>query len=460
VVLVNDVLELPRSPHAEKVTLVNTVPSAMSALLQTGLPSTVRTVCMAGEFLPTELVNRVYAAGVERVFDLYGPTETTTYSTCALRLPGAAATIGKPIANTRVYLLDENLSEVPPGAAGEIFIGGDGVTRGYLNRPELTNERFVILPAIEPQGRLYRTGDWARQTRDGSVVYLGRRDQQVKLGGHRIELGEIESVLRDSSGASDVAVVLQKRDAGDTLVAFVAEREEGQINSKDCIAALRARVPAYMVPSLIVPVASLPRTLNGKVDRKVLSQMREADATPTREAPRDLLEQWLANIWAFRLGKKEIPRDADFFDDLGGHSLIAFEVFTDIELQMGVAMPLATLFQTPTVELLAKAIRRLNWNEPKHITFIAPGSSQKVIYLIGHQPAGLPESLSSSGARVMAVKGGSSADDLTDSIREIAMIEPARPPLVLTTVGVRSKEIRKIASALSHAGFADVSLPS
>ena len=457
VVLVNDILELPRSSHAANVTLINTVPSAMSALLHAGLPSKAKTVCMAGEFLPSDLVDRVCAAGVKRVFDLYGPTETTTYSTCALRMPGTPPTIGNPIANTRIYLVDENLTRVPLGAAGEIFIGGDGVTRGYLHRPELTAERFVTLPAIEPQGRLYRTGDWARQAADGSLIFLGRRDQQVKLRGHRIELGEIESVLRDLTGSSDTAVVIQKREAGDLLVAFVVDTQAHPIDPKHCAEALRERLPAYMVPALIVPVPALPRTPNGKVDRKTLSLMTETGAGHASEPPRDLLEQWLANIWALRLGTNEIPRDAHFFDDLGGHSLAAFEVFTEIESRLGVAMGLATLFEAPTVALLAAVIRKLDWNAPQYIRFLAPGTSQKVIYLIGRPPSGLPKFLSSSCARVMVVGDKGTADASGDLVRDIAMFEAARPALVLRTDGAARKDIRDIVSGLSRAGFADIS---
>jgi amino acid adenylation domain-containing protein len=457
-VLVNDVLELPSCPHAELVTLINTVPSAMSALLQTKLPPSVNTVCMAGEFLPAELVDRVYATGVARVFDLYGPTETTTYSTCALRLPGAPASIGQPIGNTRIYLLDENLLQVPPGALGEIFISGEGVTRGYLDRPELTGERFLTLPAVEPQGRLYRTGDLARQLGDGSLVYLGRRDQQVKLRGHRIELGEMETALREVSGASDVAVVVQKRKAGDTLVAFMVEREAGQTKGKEYLAALRKRLPAYLIPGLIIPVAALPLTPNGKLDRKALSLATEAEFTPANEPPRDLLEQCLANIWAGNLGKKHIARNAQFFDDLGGHSLAAFEIFAAIEMRMGAVMGLATLFQAPTVELLAMAVRRHGWDEPRHLTFLVPGSAEKVIYLVGQQPSVRIDALRTADERVMAVGANGRVDDIEGWVREIASLENNRPALVFATSSTTLEETRKLASKLAHAGFDDISL--
>jgi acyl carrier protein len=458
IVLVNDVLELPTCGHSDKVTMVNTVPSAMNALLQAKLPPSVNTVCMAGEFLPTELVDRVYAAGVERVFDLYGPTETTTYSTCALRIAGAPASIGVPIGNTRIYLLDENLSQVPPGALGEIFIGGEGVTRGYLNRPELTNERFLTLPAIEPQGRLYRTGDLARQFADGSLIYLGRRDQQVKVRGHRIELGEIETVLRESTGASEAAIVVQKRNTDDTLVAFVVDSEPARFNARECIAALRKRLPAYMIPALVLPVTSLPLTPNGKVDKKALSQLTNLESALEFEPPGNLLEQWLANIWAARLDRKRIARNAQFFEDLGGHSLAAFEIFAEMEMRIGVVMGLATLFHAPTVELLARAVRGHGWKEPRYLAFMAPGSAEKVMYLVGEQASVPPEGLRATDERVMAVALKSVLEDPLGCVQEIASLEANRPPLVLAAPESATAVTRKLASKLTQAGFSDISM--
>jgi len=458
VVLVNDVLELPTCPDAEKVTLINTVPSAMSALLQGKLPPSVNTVCMAGEFLPTELVDRVYAAGVQRVFDLYGPTETTTYSTFALRPAGGAANIGMPISNTRIHLLDENSRKVPAGALGEIFIAGDGVCRGYLGRPDLTAERFLTIPEVETEGRLYRTGDLARRRGDGSLVYLGRGDQQVKLRGHRIELGEIESALREVCGASEVAVVVQKRQSGDYLAAFVKEDERAHLNSRECMAALRERLPAYMIPSLMVAVAALPTTPNGKVDRKALSLLTAAESAIENEPPRDLLEQWLANIWAVRLGKKQVARNAQFFDNLGGHSLAAFEIFAEMETRMGVVLGLATLFQASTVELLANVVRRRGWNEPRHLTFLLPGSAEKVIYLIGAQTNAQPENLRSADERVMAITLESVAQDMDGCVGEISSLETHHPGLVLAATDAGSDAARRLQSKLTRAGFSDISI--
>jgi amino acid adenylation domain-containing protein len=225
-VIVDNVLELAGLRSAHPVTLVNTVPSAMTELLRSGeIPATVRTVNLAGEPLSTALVRDLYALGhVARVNDLYGPSETTTYSTFALRAATGAVTIGRPIANTRVYVLGSNGDPVPVGVAGELWIGGAGVARGYLHRPDLTAERFTADP-FSPQAaaRMYRTGDQVRWLTDGTLAYLGRIDHQVKVRGYRIELGEVEHALRQHPAVREVAVVVHEDALGDRrLVAYVA----------------------------------------------------------------------------------------------------------------------------------------------------------------------------------------------------------------------------------------------
>lgn len=458
IVLVNDILELRGAPHADRVTLVNTVPSAMKALLAGGLPPTVRTVCMGGEFLPASLVDSVYAAQVAEVFDLYGPTETTVYSCCARRAPNARPSIGTPIGNTRIYVLDESLRQVPPGVVGELFIGGAGVSRGYLGKPELNAERFFVLPEIEPDGEIYRTGDYARQLDDGSLVYLGRRDQQIKLRGHRIELGEIETALRQVAGSPTVAVILQKLEAGEALIAFV-EGEPGSLDIKACAAGLRERLPAYMVPNRIIVSPALPLTANGKVDRKMLVHLIEAK-TLEFEPPQDLLEQWLANIWAVKLGKNEVARNDNFFDDLGGHSLTAFEIFVEIEMRLGIEMGLAILFSAPTVELLADAIRLRPWKRPRHFSFVAPGSSNSVCYLFGQSAAEWKDKLGFDGHRSMLIElpARSSDGDSEDLALEIDRFEAARPPLVLVAEDAIRETIQNLVGKLTQIGFATVSV--
>ena len=198
VILVENVLQLPSCSGRHQVTLINTVPSAMTELLRiNGLPESLRTVNLAGEPLRSDLVEQIYGWGnVNKVYDLYGPSETTTYSTFTLRASNQRATIGRPIANSRIYILDGSLQPVPVCVTGEIFIGGAGVARGYLNRSELTAEMFIADPFRgERGGQLYRTGDRARYLPDGNIEFIGRMDNQVKIRGYRIELGEIEAVL-------------------------------------------------------------------------------------------------------------------------------------------------------------------------------------------------------------------------------------------------------------------------
>lgn len=456
VVLIGDILELRGSPHAERVTLINTVPSAVTALLHAGLPPAVRTVCMGGEFLPASLVDDIYSAGVEDVFDLYGPTETTVYSCCARRAPNAPPSIGTPIGNTRVHILDENLGRVAPGVIGELFIGGTGVARGYLKRPELNAERFLLLPDIEPDGRLYRTGDWARQLEDGSLVYLGRRDQQIKLRGHRIELGEIEATLRQVTGSRAVAVILQTLESGDTLIAFV---EGESISPADSTAALRERLPAYMIPARIVVLPALPLTANGKIDRQKLFHLipaRTSEHTP----PRDLLEQWLANIWAVKLGKMHVARDDNFFEDLGGHSLVAFEIFVEVEKRIGVVMGLAVLFRAPSVEVLADAIRVRGWKRPRFISLAAPGSSESVFYLLGKSAAARGEMPAAQGQRSMLIEFPVPPDapQMDECASEIDRFEAARPPVILVADDAISETTHLLAARLSRIGFSDVTV--
>ena len=332
------------------------------------------------------------------------------------------------------------------------------MARGYLAKPELTAERFLILPDVEPEGRLYRTGDWARQLEDGSLVYLGRRDQQIKLRGHRIELGEIETAVRKVASSPTVAVILQKLDAGDALIAFI-EREPGSIDVKACAAQLREKLPAYMVPSRIIVLPDLPLTANGKVDRQKLIHLTEADA-PELKPPQDLLEQWLANIWAVRLGKKQVARTDNFFDDLGGHSLVAFEIFVEIETRIGVEMGLAILFPAPTVELLADAMRPRGWKRPRYISLAAPGSSSSVFYLVDQAAVAWDEKSGLDGQRSMRIEfpPPSRDSDIEGLVREIDQFEAARPPLVLVGDEAAGEMIQNLAARLTQVGFSAVSV--
>ena len=231
VILADNALALPGLPAANEVTLVNTVPSAIRELLRiSGVPASVRVVNLAGEPLLPAVVDQIYNdTSARKVYDLYGPTETTTYSTFTLRRPGEPPTIGRPLANEQVYILDKHMQPAPVGIPGDLYIGGAGLARGYLNHPELTAERFLPHP-FQPGARIYKTGDIARWRDDGNLVYLGRSDHQVKIRGFRIELGEIEAALKTHPDVADALVMAREDRPGEKrLAAYVVTRRAGTI---------------------------------------------------------------------------------------------------------------------------------------------------------------------------------------------------------------------------------------
>jgi amino acid adenylation domain-containing protein len=366
VILVQNALELAHlsGPAAGRVTLVNTVPSAMAELVRGGnLGASIRTVNLAGEPLPRALADRIYETStVENVWNLYGPSEDTTYSTAA-RIPrnsAAAPVIGRPIKATRAYVLAAGSPSepVPVTVAGELYLGGAGLARGYLHRPELTAERFLPDPfSAEPGARLYRTGDLTRWTVDGDLEFLGRIDQQVKIRGFRIELGEVEAVLAALDGVREAVVVVREDTPGDRrLVAYVAG-EPSSLAAGTLRQGLRERLPEYMVPAAFVTLDALPLSANGKVDRKALQPPTPAlrpDAV--HAAPRDVLELRLAQLWEEVLGQRPVGIRDDFFA-LGGHSLLAVHLIGRIERILGRRLPVASLFQGATVERVAASLR-------------------------------------------------------------------------------------------------------
>jgi amino acid adenylation domain-containing protein len=363
VVLVQNVLELPRLPAADEVTLVNTVPSAMAELMRVGgVPASVRTVNLAGEALKAELVERIYEqTAATQVWNLYGPTEDTTYSTYALVAPAAPVTIGRPIACTQVYLLDAQRQPVPVGVAGELYLGGDGLARGYLKRPALTAERFVPDPFGGRAGaRLYRTGDLARYRGDGTIEYLGRGDEQVKIRGFRIELGEIEAALGRHPSVREAVVVAREADGGDKqLVAYLVAGGGRAPAVEEVRAFLKARLPDYMIPSAFVHLDALPLTPNGKVDRRALPapERTRPDLAGAFVAPRTGIEEMVAAAWSQVLGLERIGVHDNFFA-LGGHSLLATRVVTRLRETFQMELPVRSLFESPTVAEMASLIVR------------------------------------------------------------------------------------------------------
>ncbi|HEX6371569.1 MAG TPA: amino acid adenylation domain-containing protein [Longimicrobium sp.] len=356
VIVVDNALAVTESAAADRVRLINTVPSAIAALLRAGgIPAGVTTVNLAGEPLKQALVDALYAHGISRVYDLYGPSEDTTYSTYTLRAAGGEASIGRAIANSQAYVLDGGMKPVPVGVAGELFLGGCGLARGYLGRPSLSAEKFVADPfAARPGARMYRTGDKVRWRADGTLEYLGRLDEQVKVRGFRIELGEIEATLR-RAGAADCVVVARADDAGEKrLVAYVV----GGVAEDDLRAALRRSVPEYMVPSAFVMLDALPLTPNGKIDKKALPAPEFAGAAEAYVSPRTPTEEVVAGIWAEVLRVERVGSRDSFFA-LGGHSLMATRVVSRVRQLFGVELPLRALFEGPTVAELAERIETL-----------------------------------------------------------------------------------------------------
>ncbi|HEY0602079.1 MAG TPA: amino acid adenylation domain-containing protein, partial [Herpetosiphonaceae bacterium] len=378
----------------EQITTLHFVPSMLQVFLDEPqldrCQSLWRVIC-SGEALPLALQERFFARLQAELHNLYGPTEAAVDVTWWPCLPDAAlhtVPIGRPIANTQIYILDQHLRPVPVGVPGELHIGGVQLARGYLDRPVLTAERFIPDPfSDQPNARLYRTGDLARFLPDGAIEYLGRLDFQVKVRGFRIELGEIESALLQHPAIHE-AVVVARQDTADTqLVAYVVAEQENKGTKEQTDAqnqewrtqnlgveengsrvlvlgsALREflaqRLPEHMIPSVFVPLDALPLSPNGKLDRKALPAPDAAHRASTAEyiAPRTPLEAELARIWAEVLGLEQVGVHDNFFD-LGGHSLKAIQVLSRIRDSLQVDVSLHRLFQSPIIADLARSIEQ------------------------------------------------------------------------------------------------------
>ncbi|MFD5462148.1 amino acid adenylation domain-containing protein, partial [Kitasatospora sp. NPDC127059] len=340
------------------VTLVQ-APSGLLRLLAEETPETfraVRQVWTGGDVVPPDAVRRLLRVCPEtEVVAVYAPTETTAIKTTFTMAPGgdvpAVVPIGRPLANTRLYVLDETLRPVPAGVPGELYIAGDGLARGYVGRPALTAERFVACPYGEPGGRMYRTGDIVRWSADGILEFLGRTDDQVKIRGFRIEPAEVEAALAAHPAVGHaVAMVREDRPGDKRLVAYVT----GDATPGELRAFLGDRVPAYMVPAAVVTLDALPVTANGKVDRRALPAP-DLSGAPEGRAPRTARERALCGLFAETLGLPTVSIDDDFFD-LGGHSLVATKLISRIRTALGVELPIRSLFDHPTVAGLARQL--------------------------------------------------------------------------------------------------------
>ncbi|HET6343383.1 MAG TPA: amino acid adenylation domain-containing protein, partial [Myxococcota bacterium] len=342
----------------EAVTVMQATPSTWRLLLGAGFAGEGRLkILCGGEPLPRDLAEQLVPK-VHSLWNMYGPTETTVWSTVQrITLPLGVITIGRPIANTQIYVLDAHGAPMPIGVPGELFIGGDGVTLGYLNRPELTAERFVADPFRGGEARMYKTGDMARWLGDGSIEFLGRNDHQVKLRGFRIELGEIEAALASFPAVRQAAALVREDRPGDVrLVAYLVLRSEEEYTDTMMRKHLRGSLPEYMVPQHFVELESLPLTPNGKIDRKALPPPFSAAslAADTFEAPAGASEILLAGIWQVVLGLPRVSRSDNFFD-LGGHSLLCLQVIGRVEERTGVRLS-PRLFLLSTLQQVASQL--------------------------------------------------------------------------------------------------------
>ena len=373
--------------EAHRITVLQATPVTWRLLVESGWQgkSDLKVLC-GGEAFPHDLADALLSRSAS-VWNMYGPTETTIWSTCErVRPSNGPVLIGQPIANTQTYILDSGLQVVPMNVVGELYIGGDGLARGYLNRPELTAERFISHPFLLGD-RLYRTGDLARVLTTGQIECLGRVDHQVKIRGFRIELGEIETAIADFPAVRQSVVVAREDAPGDKrLVAYVVPSDPAKFQPADLRDWLKQRLPPYMVPAALVALPALPLTNNGKIDRKALPTPEQASASANGQfsAPRTQTEKAMATIWEQVLGIEKVGIHDNFFD-LGGHSLLAVNLFAQITQAFGSTLSLNTLFETPTVEDLARFIDDQRESTPKNrvIPIRAQGTKPPVYWIPG-----------------------------------------------------------------------------
>ncbi|MEO8338251.1 MAG: amino acid adenylation domain-containing protein [Nitrospirota bacterium] len=367
-------------------TIMQATPATWRMLIEAGwLGSHKLTVLCGGEALPPDLAMALLDRSAA-LWNMYGPTETTIWSTIErIERVDQEITIGRPIANTDLYILDQFMQPVPVGVSGELYIGGHGLARGYRGRPELTKERFVPHPfSTEPLARLYRTGDLVRYRSDGRIVHLGRLDHQVKIRGFRIELGEIEAVLSRHPAARQVVVTAGEDRQGLKQLAAYLVCQEGQAPSPTELRAfVRTALPEYMTPSFFVFLESMPLTANNKVDLRALPAPSPSLSDGLAHVgPRDRVEIQLTALWQQVLEVPKIGIHDNFFD-LGGHSLKAAQLFFLLEQVYGRHLPLATLFQAPTIAELASVLSREQWAPPwQSLVAIQPSGATTPIFMV------------------------------------------------------------------------------
>jgi amino acid adenylation domain-containing protein len=383
----SDAHYLKKKLASGQITMMQATPATWRMLVEAGWEGKekIKIVC-GGEALPRELANELQRRA-SSVWNMYGPTETTIYSTIEeLRATEGPVLLGEAIANTQLYVLDEAQQLVPIGVAGELYIGGEGLARGYHSRVELTAERFVPNPyAREAGARLYRTGDRVRRQADGRLEFLGRLDHQVKVRGFRIETGEIKQTLlqHESIVESVVTAVPDESSGSQRLIAYLVAKDQTSLDIGAIRTFLKSKLPDYMIPSVFVTLPRLPLTPNGKVDLKALPP--PGDARPALqsgvEKPQDSIEAQLVTIFQKVLGVAPVGVTDNFFE-LGGHSLLAVRLFAQIENRFGKVLPLATLFQAPTIRDLAAVLRHEGCREWSSLVAIRATGSKPPLFCI------------------------------------------------------------------------------
>ncbi|BAY61721.1 amino acid adenylation domain-containing protein [Calothrix brevissima NIES-22] len=375
--------------RSHKIDVLDCTPSQLELLIGAGLllDNIPQCALVGGEAIAPSTWEALSQSTNINVYNVYGPTECTVDATlCNLRIFNHKPIIGRPISNTQIYILDRNLQLVPVGVPGEIYIGGAGLAKGYLHRPDLTQERFIPNPfSNDAESRLYKTGDLARYLNDGNIEYLGRIDHQVKIRGFRIELGEIAAVLSQHPTVAQTIINVYEPVPGDQrLVAYIVPTQGQKPPIRELRQFLSQKLPDFMVPSAFTILDVLPLTPNGKVDRQALPKpdLSRLETEAAFVAPRNQVEQQLTQIWEQVLGIQPISIKDNFFE-LGGHSLLAVKLFAQIQEQWGKNLPLATLFQASTVEALANIISQA---EDSVTTESNPWSSLVAIQPHGSKP--------------------------------------------------------------------------
>lgn len=381
-----------------QITTLHFVPSMLSIFVadekSTGCTSIKRVIC-SGEALSYDLQRRFFERLDTELHNLYGPTEAAidvTYWQCDKNYAANVVPIGKPIANIQIHILDAFMQPVPVGVNGELHIGGIGLARGYHNRPELTEAKFIVDPfSSDPNARLYKTGDLVRYLPDGNIDYLQRIDNQVKLRGFRIELGEVEAMVCSCTGVREAVVLKRSGATGDDYLVAYVTRDNAQISEAEILAEAAKKMPAHCVPSAIVVLEFIPLTPNGKVDNKALPAH---SFTATKQdylvPPRNQLERKLTALWC-ELLKLDVISITDNFFSLGGHSLLAVRLMAAIEAELGQKLPLSSLIKHPTIEQLSQLIESADGNEwnslvpiqekgAKNPLFFVPGGGGNVLY--------------------------------------------------------------------------------